>query len=223
MGPKARRKLMIGVALAAILTGGIVAAVTAARPVGHGNGSGRAHTLLATSSAYLGLPIPSIRRELNSGESLAEIANHTPGKSSAGLVDALFAARRAHLSALEARAGAQITALVDRPGGPARPRGGPLAAAAAYLAVSEPALHRDLRSGMTLAEVAERTPGHSEAGLVAAIVASRTQALAAREASGKLTASADARRVAHLEERVTALVHRTRRKTSPGAPSAVRG
>lgn len=56
------------------------------------------------------------------------------------------------------------------PGGPGGP-GDPLAAAASYLGISESTLQSDLKSGKTLAEVANATSGKSASGLIAALVA----------------------------------------------------
>ncbi|HEY2326357.1 MAG TPA: hypothetical protein VGH52_02615 [Gaiellaceae bacterium] len=70
------------------------------------------------------------------------------------------------------------------PGGP----GDPLAAAASYLGISESTLQSDLRSGKTLAQVANDTSGKSSSGLIAALVA--------KEESD-------------IESRVTALVNST--------------
>jgi hypothetical protein len=50
-----------------------------------------------------------------------------------------------------------------------------LAAAAAYLRVSVPELQQELRGGKSLAEVAAKTPGRTEAGLIAAITRQRAR------------------------------------------------
>lgn len=59
---------------------------------------GRHHRgVLTVASNYLGLSRATIVGKLESGESLAQIANATPNKSDGGLVDAYTAAIKAHL------------------------------------------------------------------------------------------------------------------------------
>lgn len=60
-----------------------------------------------------------------------------------------------------------------------------LSTAASYLGVAPSRLRAEVRSGSTLAKIAAATPGKSEAGLIAAIVAVRQAKLAA--ISGKLS------------------------------------
>jgi ribosomal protein L10 len=55
--------------------------------------------LLALPSAYLGLSKDTIKAQLVAGKTLAEVANATPGKSAAGLVDYVVAASTAKLDA----------------------------------------------------------------------------------------------------------------------------
>jgi hypothetical protein len=82
--------------------------------------------------------------------------------------------------------------------------------AARYLGLRPVQLATELRSGKTLAQIANATPGKSAAGLIDAIVAARKPAIDARVAAGSLTqAKADAR-LARLRSRVTAAVNRAR-------------
>lgn len=80
---------------------------------------------------------------------------------------------------------------------------GVLAAAAAYLGVSTDQLRGDLRAGKSLGAIANATPGHSEAGLIAAVLAARKGRLQALQA--------------RLPQRIAALVAQTgrHRKTRP--------
>jgi hypothetical protein len=55
------------------------------------------HGVLAVAESYLGLPKETIFSDLKSGQSLADIANATSGKSAAGLVDAYSAALKTKL------------------------------------------------------------------------------------------------------------------------------
>ena len=68
----------------------------------------------ASAASYLGVGAATVRRRLRSGETLAEIADSTPGRSSRGLLRAMLAERAAELTkqGLSPAAGA-------RPGEPA--------------------------------------------------------------------------------------------------------
>ncbi len=160
-----------------------------------------------------------LRSELRSGKSLAQIADATSGRSEAGLIAALEAAGRERLSAAAAKLPSVITAEVDRAGGPTgasasgRPRRGharALSAAAGYLGVSAAQLRGELRSGKTLAQIANATSGRSEAGLVQALVAARKASLATRVSAGKITQAQANAALPKLAARVTAEVNRVR-------------
>jgi hypothetical protein len=69
------------------------------RPLGPFTSRGR---LGAAAADYLGIAPARLRGELSSGKTLAQIAVATPGRSSAGLVDALVASRRRRLIAAQA-------------------------------------------------------------------------------------------------------------------------
>jgi hypothetical protein len=58
--------------------------------------------LFAAAESYLGLSSDTLKADLKSGQTLAQIADATSGKSSAGLVDALNAAAKAKLDPLVA-------------------------------------------------------------------------------------------------------------------------
>jgi hypothetical protein len=80
------------------------------------------------AAAYLGLSAAQLQSELQSGKTLAQVAKETSGKSEAGLIEALVAARKERLaaavtagllsqsqaSAREATLTKRITALVNR-------------------------------------------------------------------------------------------------------------
>jgi hypothetical protein len=114
IGRGLKRKLMIGVAIVAVLAGGTAAVVMASQSSAHhhragtlataskrveaevdraGGASTRSVSVRAASS-YLGIAAAQLRAEQRSGRSLAQIAEATSGKSTAGLVDALVAAKR---------------------------------------------------------------------------------------------------------------------------------
>ena len=64
-------------------------------------GTRRRALMLSAAASYLGVSARTLQGELRSGKTLAAIASSTPGKSEAGIVQALVAARR---TAIEARA-----------------------------------------------------------------------------------------------------------------------
>jgi hypothetical protein len=225
-----RHKLAAGVAIAALLGGGSVA-VMAATHGHHGSrhhgAAARAHGAVPAAARYLGLKPQELRRRLRSGQSLAQVANAAGGRSAAGLIDAIVAARTARLKAAvaagrlspaSARARAshlaqRVTERVDDVG-----RFGGLAAgahrlgpsvAAAYLGISRAKLRSELRQGRTLAQLASATPGKSAAGLVAALLAAHRAALDAAVAAGTMTATREQRLLRHLGERVLVEVARS--------------
>jgi hypothetical protein len=235
----ARQKVAAATAVMLVLAGGTAAAVSATgadRPKGERHRQRAAHVPhveVPAIAAYLGISPAQLESELRSGRSLAQIAEGTPGKSAAGLIDALIARKRRHLSTLSANVPRRVRAEVDRRGtlvgragarrgaglhgGARRGLGG---AAAAYLGVSLHQLRAQLRSGRTLAEIAGATPGRSTAGLIDALVAARRQRIAARVAAGRLSSSRADRANAHSEKVIAKLVERKfvgRRHRLPGA------
>jgi hypothetical protein len=197
-GPK--QKLFAGAAVLAILLGGTLAAVTTGKGAAHGH-----RGPLLTASSYLGVPASQLRGELQSGKSLAEIANATSGKSSAGLLNVLLAAAKERLAAVQASLPQRVAALVNGVRMPGR-----RAVAARYLGLSPAQLAGELHAGKSLAQIANATSGKSAAGLIDALVTARKSALATRVAAGSLTQAQVNARLAHLITRVTAAVNRTR-------------
>jgi hypothetical protein len=86
---------------------------------------------------------------------------------------------------------------------------GDLAVAARYLGLSDARLRSELRSGRTLAEVANSSRGRSAKGLVGAIVSARSAGLAAAVAAGQLTRADERASLATLPGRVSTRVNRT--------------
>ncbi len=226
MRRRLKNRLMIGVAVVAVLAGLTTAVVMAAQPASHHRKGGA----LATAAAYLGVSPAQLTDELRSGKSLAEIADATGRKSEAGLVEALESAAKEKLAVATASLPSRVKAEVDRVGLPAGGRAGwrlggrgrALSAAAGYLGVSTSQLRADLRSGKTLAQVADATAGKSHTGLIEALVASRKATLASRVKAGTITQAQANLALPHLLARVTAQVdhvhaqHRSR--ASAGAP-----
>lgn len=71
-------------------------------------------------------------------------------------------------------------------------RHGVLGAASAYLGVSTQRLRNELHAGKSLGQIADATPGHSETGLVAALLAARQKRL-----SGRIAALVETNRPQH--------------------------
>ncbi len=63
----------------------------------------RVHTLREYALAYLGISAPQLRRDMAAHKSLAEIAATSTGKSEAGLIEAIVAARKQQLEAVAGR------------------------------------------------------------------------------------------------------------------------
>jgi hypothetical protein len=209
-----KRKLALGVAIVAVLAGTTAAVVMAAQPSAHHARSG----VLATAAGYLRLSPAQLRKELQSGKSLAEIADATSGKSEAGLIAVLEAADKGKLAAAAANLSSHVTAEVQRVGIPAgarwrpgtrmRGRGNGLSTAARYLGVSTAQLREQLRSGNTLAHVASTTSGKSEAGLIEALITAKKAAIAKRVAAGAITQAQANAILPSITSRVTLRVNR---------------
>jgi hypothetical protein len=236
-----KQKVVVGAAVAALLAGGSIAAVSAtgqssarkSAAAQRGAHRGRARDL-ATAAAYLGISPTQLSRELSPARTLAQVADASPGKSAAGLTQALVAARRARLTSaavklasVSAKLPQRVAAEVNRAGGPGGARGArhpatpaarlnrlfaaPRASgavAAAYLGVAPARLQAQLRAGQTLAQVADATAGKSQAGLVEALVAPRRARLADATAAGRVSEARQAKRLAGLRKRMSALVQR---------------
>jgi hypothetical protein len=220
MKRRLRRKLFIGIAAAAVVAGVTAAVVMAAQPGKHHHqrahharragartSTGAKRGALAGAAAYLGVSTAQLHSELKGGESLAEIANATSGKSEAGLIAALEANQKAKLAAASANLPRRVVAEVTRVHG-----NGVQATARRYLAISAAQFRSDLRSGETLAEIASATSGKSEAGLIEALVTAKKSTLAAEVSSGKITQAQANELLPKLSRREAARVKRVRGK-----------
>ena len=101
-------------------------------------------------------------------------------------------------------------------GGPAGMRDD-LSVAATYLGLTESELRTKLRSGTTLAEVANASQGKSADGLIVALVAAAQKNIAADVSSGRLTQAEADQILAGLKQ------HITDRVTSTGPPGGPHG
>jgi hypothetical protein len=220
----ARQKVIAGAAVAVVSAGVAFAAVSA---TGQGNGQRRIHVRhgahrlhqrdLTAAAGYLGVPAAQLEHELGSSGSLALLAQ-AHGKSTQGLIDAIVAARRAGLAKVAARlpsrVGAEVNGSVQLPRAATAgklglaPAGRLGLAAAGYLGVAPMHLREALRSGKTLAQIADATPGKSSAGLRDALVAARKERLAHAVAAGKIPQARAARSEQRLDKRMSALLQR---------------
>jgi hypothetical protein len=230
MNRSLKQKLAARAAVVVILVGGAVAAVSATgqdpsytRAAARHGAHRVARPGLAPVAGYLGVTVSQLEGDLASGKTLAEVADARNGKSAAGLIEAIVAARRHKLTAAAATLSKRVTAAVNRRGGLGPRRNGGARrpgwrrlfaaptrlgfVAASYLGMPAAQLQGDLRSGETLAQVAKARSGRSEAGLIEALVATRRARLAAAVASGNLPAARAGAIRSKLSRRVTRLVN----------------
>lgn len=219
-----RQKVIAGAAVAVVSAGAAFAAVSA---TGQGNGQRHVHVRhgahrlhqrdLTAAAGYLGIPTEQLEHELSSSGSLARLAQ-AHGKSTQGLIDAIVAARRAGLAKVAARlpsrVGAEVNGSVQLPRAATAgklgltPAGRLGLAAADYLGVAPMHLREAIRSGRTLAQIADATPGKSSAGLRDALVSARKERLAHGVTTGRIPQARAARSEQHLDKRMSALLQR---------------
>jgi hypothetical protein len=84
---------------------------------------------------------------------------------------------------------------------------GGLSAAASYLGISQQQLFTQIRSGKTLAQIANATSGKSASGLIDAMVAEQKSNLDAAVKSGRITQAMAAQIESNLKSRVTSMVN----------------
>lgn len=219
-----KRTVMIALAVVAVAAGAIVAVSSggsghaAPRAVARRETPGAgARTEVQAAASYLGMTKSQLRKQLQSGRTLAQIARATGGKTSAGLVEALLRTRAAQLSAAVrakrlssaserrrlARLRKRLQAQLER-----IPGYSDLPAVARYLGLSTAQLRADLRAGRSLAQIAAATPGKSEAGLIEARVSAREASLKAALASGTISHATESTLASNLRRRITAEVQR---------------
>ncbi|HUH81261.1 MAG TPA: hypothetical protein VLZ06_08035 [Solirubrobacteraceae bacterium] len=168
---------------------------------------------LQAAADYLGIPVEQLTAQLTEGRSLAQIADAIPGKSEAGLIQALVQQRREQLAKRAETLPKRVKAAVLKLGGPGSGGGGGmLAVARAYLGITAVALTRELRSGKTLGGIAESTPGRSREGLGKALYAAREHQLKSAAQAGRLSEAATHARLAHVQLRVDRILSRTHHK-----------
>jgi hypothetical protein len=224
------RRISIVLLALAVLVGGASAVAVAKSP---GKAVPRAaktpqRGLLQPAATYLGVTPATLRRELRSGKSLAQVAT-ARGKSVDGLEAALVAAIKTRVDA--ARTAGKVDAvraarllqrapqLVERlvnatprtraPRVRAAARGGLLKAAATYLGVTKAQLVTELRDGKSLAQVAT-AKSKSVDGLKQALLAALKQRVDAAVAAGRLPAARAQRLLERAPAHIERLVNRSR-------------
>lgn len=196
---------LVGIALAPSLISPAAAQILggpATQTTEEGRGPGQGP--FETAATYIGITVDQLRTEMGTTKSLADVAV-AHGKTRDGLIKALTDAQQQ-----------RITDLVDHKGAPQGPRHGgpgfgvrvePFQAAATFLGISDQDLRTQLRSGKSLAQIAQAA-GKSKDALVQAIVIDETAKIDQAVKDGKLTADMATRIKADLTQRVTDLVDR---------------
>jgi len=191
MNTTRHRKLAAIAAAALAVTGGGAAVATAAGGSTSSAAKSALHQqrgpgdLLTAASSYLGVSVSQLQSDLQAGQTLAQVAAATSGKTVDGLIAALVANEQAeHPNASASELTQRVTDFVNGvlpPGGPGHGRGpgGDLSAAASYLGLTDAQLRADFQNGQTLAQIANATSGKSASGLIQALVAVDTARITA--------------------------------------------
>ncbi len=210
------KRTLLAVLAAALLAGGVAAVALA----GHGRSRSvnasltaapdRPGGLLQAAADYLGVSLATLTSDLANGQTLAQIANGTSGKSADGLIAALVAADRTRITNLVDNASPRLGHGFGPGFGFGHPViGAGLQAAADYLGVSLATLRSDLANGQTLAQIANGTSGKSADGLIQALVTAAKAKLDAAVTAGKLTQAQEDAIATHLQQAITDLVNGT--------------
>ena len=174
---------------------------------------------LSVAAKVLGISEDDLRKELQSGKSLADVAK-AKGVDKQKLIDALVDAATKRLDEEKAKLPDRIAAMVDgkapsggKPGGPGG-MGGPgmghrgpggLEAAAKVLGMSVEDLGKELWSGKSLADVA-KAKGVDKQKVIDAMVAEAKDRLAQAVKDGHLTQAQADERAKDLTQRITDMV-----------------
>jgi hypothetical protein len=205
---------MLGIAIVAVIAAVLSIALSAGRSHPRQRAAGGApggQSAAQAAASYLGLGLAQVRRRLRNGETLEQIADSTPGHSARALERAIVAGRSAELQkhgATPAQTAAALHKLRARLRAQLRRKRRArdlVAGASRYLGIDEAAVRRELRSGRTLAQVAE-AHGHSREQLVEGIVRGRVGALETARAQGQITRAEEKRAIALLRTRVARAV-----------------
>ena len=179
--------------------------------------------VLAAAAKAIGISEADLQTALRSGQSIAQVAQ-SKGVDPKTVVDAMVAAEKARLEERTANAEQRMTEMANRPGAgrDGRGRHGPgpkagLAAAARVIGVSEADLRTALRSGQTIAQVAQ-SKGVDVKTVIDAMVAEARARRAEEVKAGRLTQAQADEKTANLEQRITEMVNRAGGGRGPGGP-----
>jgi len=220
-----KRNLLFALAAAVVVAGVVIAILSTGDGGHHRHPAGGPGTQAASRSpgaielaaGYLHIPPEKLRDELRSGRSLEAIADATHGRSAAGLLHALVAARSAQLrarpavaklsAAARSRRLARLRRRLERqlqrfPGYIA------LGADARYLGLSVSGLRAQLSRGRSLAQIADATVGKSATGLIQTRVSAREASIEAAEKAGRVSKTSAAAALAALRRHITEEVER---------------
>ena len=194
---------MLGVALLAVIAAVLIIALSGGSSHSKKstkNAPAGAPSAAQAASSYLGIGVNTVRRRLRNGETLEEIANSTPGHSAQALEREILAARSAELSkhgATPAQTAAAVHRLRRRLRAQLRRQrrsGALVRSASRYLGIDEAALREQLRSGKSLAQVAE-AHGHSREQLVEGIIRGRIGSARNGAQHGQITRAEEKRAI----------------------------
>jgi ssDNA-specific exonuclease RecJ len=227
--------MLAGLGIATAQTGGSDPPTTTTVPADGERRPGRHHGVrvsLAAAASAIGIGEDELRTALRSGQSIAQVAQ-SRNVDVQKVIDAIVADARQRIAEkvqsgdlTQAQADERladlpqrVTDLVNRTGGlrhgPGRHgrhgRHGPgpgLAVAASAIGIGEDELRTALRSGQSIAQVAQSRNVDVQK-VIDAIVADARQRIAEKVQSGDLTQAQADERLADLPQRVTDLVNRT--------------
>lgn len=219
-GIVSKRRALLALALTALVAGAAVAILVAVS-------GGKAHTPLplagdrtdlAAAASYLGVSQQRLREELQGGETLAELADATPGKSAAGLEDAIVDAKSKHIKT-EAETGklsphqesARLRRLRQRARAVLRRSHGArqrtvATQAARYLGIPAQKLLAEEQAGRSLAQIAGATAGRSARGLIDSLMKADRKTIAKAAAAGRISHATESRLLEGLRRRVSSEV-----------------
>jgi UDP-N-acetylmuramate-alanine ligase len=208
------KRVFATIAAAAALAAGIgVGSAGGAKPRPHG-------AVLKAAVQYIGVSRAELLKDARAGQTLAQIAT-AHGKSVAGLEAAMLAAIKAklearnltpaQLQARQARAEKVVNRLVNAKltGKQRAAKAGLLRVSARYIGVKPQALRAELKTGMSLAQIAS-AHGKTAAGLKAAILKPIQTRLDRAVATGRLTSAQAQTRLDRLSARLDKLITKTR-------------
>jgi hypothetical protein len=214
MSRAATRNLMLAVALIAVVAAVLIIALSGGgskkKAAAAGSGAGSQSAAQAASS-YLGIGLGTVRRRLQNGETLQEIANSTPGHSAQALERAIVAEHTAELrkegatSAEAAAAARKLRARLRAQLRRKRRSGALVRSASRYLGIDEAALREQLRSGKTLTEIAA-DHGHSREQLIEGVIQSRVLELQNLRKRGQISLAEEKRAISLLRAKVARVV-----------------